>query len=130
MDRALASEYNTSMIQKKILAGYQRAWLRKSAHSLKPVVSIGHGGISDSVEKSIIEALVHHELIKVKFYDLKEERQEACDHISKASGALLIGIIGNIAIFYREAAKPEDRKYHIPVKKTLASGPANMDADK
>ena len=117
------------MTQKKDLAGYQRAWLRKSAHHLKPVVHIGHGGISDSVEKSVTEALIHHELIKVKFYELKEERRSACEHLSKVCKAHLIGIIGNVAIFYREAAKAEDRKYHIPIKKTAPIGSAfDMDA--
>jgi len=118
------------MTQKKDLAGYQRAWLRKSAHHLKPVVNIGHGGVSDAVEKTVAEALTHHELIKVKFYELKDERRSACEHLAKVCSAHLIGIIGNVAIFYREAIKSEDRKYHIPVKKLTASGSVvDMDAN-
>lgn len=129
MDRHSTSEYNTAMTQKKDLVGYQRAWLRKQAHKLKPVVSIGHGGISDAVEKSVTEALSHHELIKIKFYDLKDERQSACDHLAQVCGANLIGIIGNIAILYRESVKVEDRKFHIPAKKKTGSGneAVNMD---
>ena len=128
MDRISASQYNAIMNQKNPLAGYQRAWLRKSAHTLKPVVDIGHGGISDSVEKSIIDALKSHELIKVKFFDLKDQRTAACAHIAKTCKADLIGIIGNIAIFYREAESPKDRNYHIPIRKATAPGAIDMDA--
>ncbi|MBW1754247.1 MAG: YhbY family RNA-binding protein, partial [Deltaproteobacteria bacterium] len=61
----------------KKLQGFQKKHLRGLAHSLKPVVFIGQKGITDTVVRSINEALNSHELIKVKFIDFKENRRNA-----------------------------------------------------
>ncbi|MDI9455069.1 MAG: YhbY family RNA-binding protein, partial [Spirochaetota bacterium] len=44
-----------------------RAFLKAQAHSLKPIVMVGKGGLSEQVVRALDEALSSHELVKVKF---------------------------------------------------------------
>ena len=48
------------------LTSKQRAFLRKLAHSLKPVVHVGAEGVSPALIVSIADALKTRELLKVK----------------------------------------------------------------
>lgn len=80
----------------------QRKEFEKAAHNLEPVVIIGGNGASEGVIKMIDESLTHHELIKVKFNEFKDEKREISENIATQLNATLIRIIGNIAIFWRE----------------------------
>ena len=96
------------------LKGSQRKYLRSQAHHLKPLVLIGRNGINKQVMGSVDLALKDHELIKVKFGEFKEVKKEISAEIAQTTKSELIGIIGNIAIFYRQHAEPEKRKIKIP----------------
>ena len=96
------------------LKGSQRKYLRSQAHHLKPLVLIGRNGINKQVMSSVDLALKDHELIKVKFGEFKDAKKEISAEIAQATKSELIGIIGNIAIFYRQHAEPEKRKIKIP----------------
>ena len=97
-----------------IITSYQRAWLRKQAHHLSPVVNVGTAGMTPAVEKAVEEALSHHELIKIKFYELKDQRRDACNYLAETLGAILVSVIGNIGILYRPASNPDASNYHLP----------------
>ena len=90
---------NTSQFN---LTSKQRKEFEKAAHNLEPVVIIGGNGATDGVIKMIDECLTHHELIKVKFNEFKDEKKQISENIAQELNATLIRIIGNIAIFYRE----------------------------
>lgn len=92
------------------LTGTQRKYLRGIAHSLKPSVLIGYEGLSAAVMKALEKALDDRELIKVKFNKFKEEKDAYCADIAKTTKSELVGLIGNVAIFYREHSDPEKRK--------------------
>jgi RNA-binding protein len=96
------------------LTGAQRKYLRGEAHHLKPLVLIGRNGINKQVIGSIDLALKDHELIKVKFGDFKEAKKEMSVEIAKASKSEVVGIIGNIAVLYRQQPEPEKRKIKLP----------------
>jgi RNA-binding protein len=96
------------------LKGSQRKYLRSQAHHLKPLVLIGRNGINKQVLGSVDLALKDHELIKVKFGEFKEAKKEISAEIAQTTKSELIGIIGNIAIFYRQHAEAEKRKIKIP----------------
>ena len=51
------------------LTGKQRRFLRAEAHALSPVVMVGKEGLSDTVLNAVREALLAHELIKVRQLD-------------------------------------------------------------
>lgn len=76
--------------------------LKSLAHHLKPVVLLGKKGITGSLINAVDMALKDHELIKVKFVDLKEEKRELIPEITVATGAFPVSIIGNVLILYRE----------------------------
>jgi RNA-binding protein len=75
---------------------------------------IGRSGINKQIIGSVDLALKDHELIKVKFGEFKEAKKEISEEIALATKSELVGIIGNIAIFYRPHPQPEKRKIKIP----------------
>ena len=91
----------------------QRKLLEKYAHDLSPVVIVGGAGVTDAIINMADMTLAAHELIKVKFNEFKDEKRELAEKISSGCDAVLVRIIGNIAIFYRPAEKEEDRKISI-----------------
>jgi RNA-binding protein len=96
-----------------ILKGYQRTHLRGLAHNLKPVVQVGKYGITDDLITAVNQALESHELIKVKFLAFKEEKKELSKTIEDQTQSEMVGLIGNIAIFYKQHPKPEKRKIRL-----------------
>jgi RNA-binding protein len=100
----------------KKLTSYQKKYLRGLAHNLKPVVFIGQKGMTDRVANSTDDALNAHELIKVKFNEFKKkiEKIQIAELIETGTGCQLVGIIGHVAIFYRQHSDPEKRKIKVP----------------
>ena len=95
------------------LKGSQRKYLRSQAHHLKPLVLIGAKGVTEQLLGSVDLALEDHELIKVKFGELKETKKEISQEIAKATKSELVGLIGNIAILYRQHPQLDKRKIRI-----------------
>ena len=89
----------------------QRKVLEKAAHDLQPVVIVGGAGLTDGVVQMTAASLTAHELIKVKFNEYKDEKQELTADLCTKTDATLVRIIGNVAILYKEAEKEEDRKF-------------------
>jgi RNA-binding protein len=89
------------ILMKKI-SSRQRNILRKEAHTLKPVVMIGKNGVTPELIAAVDAALTDHELIKIKFQDFKEDRRALTGSLSDSVKAIVISVIGNIAILYRE----------------------------
>jgi RNA-binding protein len=92
------------------LTGKQRRKLKSLAHHLKPVVYIGKLGLTDSLVQAADQALSDHELIKVKFIDFKEEKRAIIEEVAEKTGAELIGLIGNIAIVFRQNPDVENQR--------------------
>jgi RNA-binding protein len=103
----------------KKLKGYQKQYLRGLAHGLKPYVFIGQKGITESLLKSVDEALDKHELIKVRFIDFKEKdmKKEITAEIEKLAVCELVGAIGHVATFFRQQKDPEKRAVILPDEK-------------
>jgi len=100
------------------LKGFQKKYLRGLAHNLKPVVFVGQKGITQSMIRSVDEALDTHELIKIKFVDFKEKDQktEIASAIETKTRSLIVGTIGHIVILFRQHNDPEKQKIKVPVK--------------
>ncbi len=93
------------------MTGYQRKYLRGLAHGLKPVVQVGHGGVTEPVLGAVETALLDHELIKVRL--LKPENKKAlARELAQGAGAELCGLVGHTAILYK--AHPEEPVIVIP----------------
>lgn len=96
------------------LSKKEKIHLKGLAHELQPIVYVGKNGITEAFKKALDQALIDHELIKIKFQAFKEERKEMTVMIAEAASAELIGEVGNIAILYRQNSNPEKRKISIP----------------
>jgi RNA-binding protein len=101
-------------IRMKQLNNLQKQYLRRMAHDRRPAVQIGKNGLTDQVHATIDHELSAHELIKIKFMEFKDEKRELTEQLVEASNGTLIGLIGNIAIVYREQADPEKRQIKLP----------------
>ena len=100
----------------KQLTSQQNKYLRGLAHRIKPVVFIGKNGLTNEVIATVDAALEKHELIKVKFIEFKEKEHKAklVDDICSQANCFRAGVIGHMAIFYRQAKKPALRRIRLP----------------
>ncbi|MGD8991985.1 MAG: ribosome assembly RNA-binding protein YhbY [Desulfobacterales bacterium] len=98
------------------LKGYQKKFLKGLAHGLKPVVFVGQKGMTANLIDSIQDALETHELIKVKFVELKDKLQKVrlVETLSVETNCQLVGMIGHMAILFRQQADPEKRNIQLP----------------
>ncbi len=99
----------------KELKGSQRKYLRGIAHDLKPSAYVGQNGLTENLVKEISQGLHANELIKVKFVEYKEKQVKAlmAQQIADKTDSHLAGIIGHIAIYYKEHLEPEKRKIQL-----------------
>lgn len=96
------------------LTNTQRQYLRRLAHDLKPVVQIGKQGLTEQALASIDRTIEARELIKIKFLDFQDQRQELSETIAEQLNSILISVVGNVAIMYREQPDPEKRRVELP----------------
>jgi len=84
----------------------QKKYLRSKAHHLKPVVIVGQHGLGESVLAEIDQALMAHELIKVKISAAdRKEKAHMIDNICTESKADHVQTIGNVGIIFRRNPK-------------------------
>ena len=86
----------------------QRKHLRRQAHSLKPIISLGDKGVTDGFVQELDGTLEHHELIKVKVRTGdRDSRNQVIEELVGKTGAILVSRVGNIATLYRaRSTKP------------------------
>jgi RNA-binding protein len=89
------------------LTSKERKELRGKAHHLKPIVLIGKSGLSEAIVSEVNDSLEHHELIKVKFGDFKDQRKELSEQLATTCSAQIAGVVGNICILYRKRKEEE-----------------------
>jgi RNA-binding protein len=98
-----------------VLASYQRKVLRGLANPLRPIVHVGEAGVSDQVLRALDEALLAHELVKVRLL-APEDKKATAQAIADKSGAALCGLVGHTVILYRP--NPEDPRIELPERRT------------
>jgi RNA-binding protein len=86
-----------------MLTGKQRAQLRGMANTVDTIIQIGKGGITDSVVKSVDDALKARELIKGRVLENSLlTAREACDELARILNAEPVQSIGSKFVLYRE----------------------------
>ena len=85
------------------LTSRQRAELRRHAHRLKPVVTVGNEGVTDAVLDSVREAFNTRELLKIRALESAPSpiRDVAHQVASGLGDAQTVQTIGRIAVLYR-----------------------------
>jgi RNA-binding protein len=82
--------------------------LKAQAQRLKATLKVGKDGLSPQFLAALDEALKHHELIKVKFDDFKEQKKELAPQLAEKSNSHLVTRVGNVVVLYRP--KPVEAK--------------------
>ncbi|MGE3312152.1 MAG: YhbY family RNA-binding protein [Limisphaerales bacterium] len=90
--------------------GVKLGRLKALGQLLNPMVHVGKGGLSESLIATVDRALGDHELIKVKFDALKEQKKVLAPELAERTGSRLVQRVGNVAVLYREHPDPERRK--------------------
>ena len=94
------------------LTSRQVRTLRAEAHrlKLKPVVIIGHNGLSESVIEELRQSLAHHELIKVRIPALERAaKQILIEQIQELVQAELIQTVGHVIVLFR--TNPDKQRF-------------------
>ena len=92
----------------------QRSKLKSIAANLSPVTQIGKNGITDTLLKTLSDALEAKELIKVTVLENAEDTPRAiAENVAELLGAVCVTVIGRKAIFYRYSSR--DKFAHLEV---------------
>ena len=76
--------------------------LRAFGHGLRPKVSVGRGGLSEPVLRSLEEAFHTSELVKARLENsCGLDREETGRLLAEASGAHLVQVLGRTVLLYR-----------------------------
>ena len=96
-----------------MLTGKQRRHLRALGHALEPVVHVGKGGIDDGLVAALDQALVDHELVKVKVGESAGmDRHQAADALASRTQSQVAQVLGYTVLLYR--ARPDDPEIALP----------------
>jgi len=91
-------------MQDTTLPPSRRKQLRALAHHLEPIVKVGHAGVTEGVVDAIAQALLDHELIKVRLHEPEDKRAMARE-LAARTQATLCGLLGHTVILYRRHPK-------------------------
>ncbi len=82
--------------------------LKKLAHHLKPIISIGEKGVSGGVLAETDRALSDHELIKIKLHtNIRSERVTITKELVEGCSANLVQKVGKTIVLYRKNPDPK-----------------------
>lgn len=88
------------------LNGKQKRFLRSLGHSLKPVLQVGHAGVTDGLLAELSRALELHELIKIKVGgECPEPVGRTAATLASASTSEVAQVLGRTVLLYRRRAK-------------------------
>lgn len=95
------------------LTGKQRRTLRALGHHRKPVVQVGHSGVTEALTAALEQALHDHELVKVKISEhAAGTRAEVAAALARSTGSEVAQVLGRTVLLYR--ARPEEPAIVLP----------------
>ena len=80
--------------------------LKSRAQLLKPLVKLGKDGMSPAFLRNLDDALAHHELVKVKFEEFKDQKKELMPQLAEKVSAHIILKVGNVIVLFRRKPAP------------------------
>ena len=81
----------------------KRAFLKKKAHNLEPMVRIGKDGLNENIIQSILDAIDSRELLKVKILqNCEEEKWTIYSKLMDVKDFEVVGMIGRTIIIFKE----------------------------
>ena len=80
----------------------ERARLKARAHSLEPVVQVGHAGLTDAVMAEVDRAVTAHELIQVRMAVTERAEREALgEELCSRTDAAAVQRVGKVIVLWR-----------------------------
>ena len=104
-----------SEVATTLLRGFQRKYLRKLAHPLRPVVYVGAAGAAEPVLAALEHTLRDHELVKIRLQE-PEDKNAMARELAEKSGSELCGLVGHTVIPYRR--NPEEPRIELPERES------------
>ena len=105
------------------LTGKQRSVLRGLGQRMDVAVTVGKGGIADSLVRELDRLLANRELVKVRLPAARrEERHEAAVNLAAACEAELAGEVGHTALLYRANEQRDPSTIHYTLTCTTVAG--------
>ena len=84
--------------------------LKAAGHNLKPVITIGMNGLSESLLLEFEKTIDHHELIKIRVrISDKYSRKELIEELCNKSKSQIISAVGSTAIVFRKNPKSQKK---------------------
>ena len=75
--------------------------LKARSQKLKPVIHVGHDGITDALVTALDTALTDHGLVKIRFTDHKSERKQLAADLATRTNSRQILLVGHTVTLYR-----------------------------
>ncbi len=92
------------------------------------MVQVGKGGIDDGLVAAVDQALLDHELVKVKVGEAAGlDRHEAAESIAQQTKSQVAQVLGYTILLYR--AHPDDPKIRLPKRAANEPDDAGDDDD-
>jgi len=89
------------------LTTQQKKYLKGLCHHLQPVVTVAAKGLTENVIGEIEQGLDHHELIKIRLRQERQDRSQTAAQIVQSMSAEMVMSIGQIVCLYRPNPKKE-----------------------
>lgn len=85
-----------------MLTKSQKQYLKGLSNTLKPMVTVGKGGLSENIIMSLEEQLKAHELVKVSILNTCDEPiSEMALDMAAATSSEIISQLGHKIVFFR-----------------------------
>ncbi len=88
------------------LTSAQARALKARAQTLKASLKVGKEGVTPALLAALDEQLRVHELVKVKFAALKEQKKDLAPDMARQSGSELVTRVGNVVVLFRPRPAP------------------------
>ena len=88
----------------------QKRQLRAAAQRLDAHTHIGRKGLTDTFVASVAELLAAHELIKIRFEEFKDRKDELSAEIAEKTDSAFVTRVGHVAVFFRPQPDAAKRK--------------------
>jgi RNA-binding protein len=93
----------------RTLSADERRALLRAAHGLKPRMTIGRGGVTDSLIAQVRQALSKQPLMKIRVTTRERAETEAVgEALSRRVPCVYVGRVGFVITVYRAGDRPDD----------------------
>lgn len=84
--------------------------LKARAQLLKPMLKVGKDGLSPAFLKELDTMLTHHDLVKVKFDEFKEQKKELGPKLAESVRAKIVMQVGHVVVVFRRKVGETESK--------------------